>query len=181
MTENEKNVQEKKPNPFVKFWKDWWLGFVDSFRYNPCKLAGILVALPGLFIGFFLGYHSKIIFLVEEGGIDLSGFYMFVLVLLGCINIFNGVTLSSKRNLGTVIMSSIFTLAITVFGVLWIVGIIQSYILAHSKFTMVGGYNLNINHYMSIICVALSIICSVAGCILGFIKRNKNYKKVVMF
>lgn len=176
IVEIEQNVEPaqepKKQNAFVKMLDDTWYNFKDSFKYNPCKLAGILVALPGLFMGFFLGVHSKILFL----GSDFYGLYMFLMVLLGCINVFNGVTLMSKRNLGTVITSTIFSLIITVVGILWIVAIFKSY---NADYVLSKPYTLNIEHYVSMACVVLSIGCSLTGCVLGFINRDKNYKKVV--
>lgn len=165
-------TEPKKQNAFVKFLDDWWYGFKDSFKYNPCKLAGILVALPGLFMGFFLGVHSKILFLNN----NYYGLYMFLMVLLGCINVFNGVTLMGKRNLGSVITSALCSIVISVVGVLWIVAIFQSY---NADVVLSKPYTLNIEHYVSMGCVVLSIVCSISGCILGFIKRDKNYKKVV--
>ncbi|MDE7161886.1 MAG: hypothetical protein K2N65_03900 [Anaeroplasmataceae bacterium] len=168
---------KKEAFSFKKYLLNIWLGFLDSFKYNPCKLAGILVALPGFFIGFFLEFHSKVRFVVLEGQLDLSGFYMFIMVLLGCINIFNGVSLSSKRNLATVIISSVCSLVITVFGILWVYSIGMSFVNAQ-KITLVNPLKFDINYVMSIICVILAIICSIAGCILGYFKRNKDYKKV---
>ena len=165
-------TQPKKKNAFVKALDDWWYGFKDSFKYNPCKLAGILVALPGLFMGFFLGVHSKFLFLNN----NYYGLYMFLMVLLGCINVFNGVTLMGKRNLGSVIISALCSAVIAVVGILWIVAIFQSY---NADVVLSQPYTLNWEHYVSIGCVVLSIVCSITGCILGYIKRDKNYKKVV--
>ena len=164
---------------FKKYLLNIWFNFIDSFKYNPCKLPGILVALPGLFIGFFLEFHSKVRFIVMPGQADLSGFYMFVMVLLGCINIFNGVGLSSKKNLGSIIISSVCSLVITVFGILWIYSIINSFALQSSgKVIMETPLKFDVNYILSVICVVLAIVCSIAGCILGYFKRDKNYKKV---
>lgn len=171
--------ERKKGFSLKKYFLNIWLSFLDSFKYNPCKLAGILVALPGLFIGFFLEFHSKVRFVVMDGQPDLSGFYMFIMVLLGCINIFNGVSLSSKRNLGTVVISAICSLIITVFGILWIYSIINSFVLVNTgKVDLKTPLSIDVNIIMSIICVVLAIACSIAGCILGYIRRNKDYKKV---
>lgn len=171
---------ERKLNPI----QNWWLGIVDSFRYNPCKLPGILVLLPGVFIGFFLGIHSEVQFFVnkEINEFDFSGLYMFVLVLFGCINIFNGITLMSKRNLGTAITSLVCSLIITVVGILWIERIFYSKYLVDTGIHNLGnkeGYVLGSNEILSMVSVGLSILCSLAGSILGYFKRNKNYKKVV--
>ena len=178
------NEEKVKVNPFVKFFKDWWIGLVDSFKYNPCKLPGILVALPGVFIGFFLGIHSNVQFYVNTtiNEYDFSGLFMFVLVLMGCVNIFNGVTLMSKRNLGTVITSFACSILITVVGVLWIQRIFYSQYLVNSGIILLEGgalYTLGSNEWLSIVSVGLSIVCSLGGSILGYFKRNKNYKKVV--
>ena len=159
------------------FISNWWKGFKDSFIYNPCKLPGILVALPGVFIGFFLGIHSKIIFHTLENQADLSGLMMFILVLMGCINIFNGVTLMSKRNLGTVITSALCSIVIAIVGVIWIYNIFYSKMLVDTgKITQASGegYPLTALHWESIISVALAIICSLSGCVLGYFKRNKE-------
>ena len=178
-TPSNSDENKKEGFSFKKYILNVWLSFLDTFKYNPCKLAGILVALPGLFIGFFLEFHSKVRFVVQDGTPDLSGFYMFVMVLLGCINIFNGVGLSSKRNLGSVIISAICSLVITVFGILWIYSIINSFVLVKTgKVDLKNPLELDINVIMSIICVVLAIGCSIAGCILGYFRRNKEYKKV---
>ena len=174
---------EKKLNPVAKFFKDWWIGTVDSFKYNPCKLAGILVALPGVFIGFFLGFHSGVTFFVNQnaGESDFSGLLMFVLVLMGCINIFNGVTLMGKRNLGSVITSALCSLIIVVCGVFWIERIFYSKMLIDTGIINQAsgeGFKFTTNHIMSIISVILAMLCSTVGCILGYINRNKDYKKV---
>lgn len=183
-TKVEEVTEEKHKNAVLEYLGNIWYGIVDSFRYNPCKLPGILVALPGLFIGFFLGFHSSVDFFVntQAGEQDISGLLMFILVLMGCVNIANGVTLSSKKNLGTVITSSVCSLIIVICGVLWIQRIFYSQYLVNSGIlTTLGGsnYDFNFSTWMSVISVILSIVCSVAGCLLGYLKRNKNYKKVV--
>ncbi len=181
-------------NKFLAYLYGIWYNFIDSFKYNPCKLAGILVALPGLFIGFFLGFHSQVLFLVKHEVIvdgvvlvakeaDFSGLLMFLLILMGCINIFNGVTLSSKRNLGTVITSTLCTAVIVVCGIFWIQKIFYSNYLCTIPFdqgghNISGGYTFDFATIMSIVSVVLAMACSVVGCVLGFIKYNRNYKKV---
>lgn len=172
--------EEKKLNPIV----NWWIGTIDSYKYNPCKAPGILVLLPGVFIGFFLGVHSEVQFFVNTSinEFDFSGLFMFLLVLFGCINIFNGVTLMSKRNLGTVITSFICSLIITIVGILWIERIFYSKSLVDSGIIKLEGnaaYVIGRNELFSIFSVSLAIICSMSGSILGYFKRNKNYKKVV--
>lgn len=173
----DENASSIEKTSFRKYLLNIWLSFLDSFKYNPCKLAGILIALPGLFIGFFLNFHANVSFIVRPGEANLSGFYMFLMVLFGCINIFNGVTFSSKRNLGTLIVSAVCSLVILVFGVLWIYSIINSFAVA-KEISLETPIKFDVNYAMSVICVALAIISSAVGCILGYFKRDKNYKKV---
>ncbi len=176
----EQATVEKKNKGLGQYFKNVWLSFLDTFQYNPCKLPGILIALPGLFLGFFLSFHSKVRIYVEDGQLNLSGFYMFIMVLFGCINIFNGVTFSSKRNLGSLIISIICSLIIAVFGVLWIVAIANTFVLTSSgRIELQIPLKFDFNCAMSIIGVALAVICSVIGCILGYFKYDRNYKKVV--
>lgn len=176
------NIDYDKPQKgFVAWLRNVWLGIVDSFKYNPCKLAGILIALPGLFIGFFLGTHSQVQFYVLKGEFDFSGLFMFILVLLGCVNIFNGVTLMSKKNLGTIITSAICSIVITIVGILWIQRIFYSMELVNSGQVILPEgklYELGKYEIQSILSVCASILCSIVGCIYGYIKRDKNYKKV---
>lgn len=169
----------KKKFSFLEYLANIWFQFLDSFKYNPCKLSGILIALPGIFLGFFLEFHSKVRFIVVDGSLDLSGFFMFVMILFGCLNIFEGVTFSSKRNLGTLVVSAICTLVITVFGILWIYSIINSFVIVNKGLVdLKTPLVFDANYVMSIIGVVLAIITSVTGCILGYFKRDKNYKKV---
>lgn len=164
-------TEEKKKNLFKETLASFVYNFKDSFKYNPCKFAGILIALPGFFMGFFLGVHSKILFLNN----DFAGLYMFIMVLMGCINVFNGVAVMGKRNLSSIVISFLCSLIITVVGVLWIVAIITSW---KADVILEVPYTLNSEHYISMGCVVVSILCSLIGCVWAFIKRDKNYKKV---
>ena len=58
----------QKENKFLKalksfglFVKNVWLNFIESFKYNNCKLAALLTAVPGVFLGFFLIFHSQVV------------------------------------------------------------------------------------------------------------------------
>lgn len=165
-------LEVTKKNPFRETIESMIYNFKDSFKYNPCKFAGILIALPGFFMGFFLGVHSKILFLNN----DFAGLYMFIMVLMGCINVFNGVAVMGKRNLSSILISFICSLVITVVGILWIVAIFTSW---KADVILETPYTLNSEHFISMGCVVISILCSLVGCIWAFIKRDKNYKKVV--
>ena len=162
---------EQKKNPFLETISSIVYNFKDSFKYNPCKFAGILIALPGFFMGFFLGIHSKIVFINN----DFAGLYMFIMVLLGCINVFNGVAVMGKRNLASIVISLLCSIVITVVGILWIVAIFTSW---KADVVLSKPYTLESEHFISMGCVILSILCSFVGCVWAFIKRDKNYKKV---
>ena len=168
----EQEQSPKKKNPFFETIDAMIYNFKDSFKYNPCKFAGILIALPGFFMGFFLGVHSKILFINN----DFYGLYMFIMVLLGCINVFNGVSVMGKRNLSSILISTLCSIVMTIVGVLWIVAIFTSW---KADVILETPYTLNVEHFVSIGCVILSILCSLSGCVWAFIKRDKNYKKVV--
>lgn len=181
-TTNKKNFGQI----FLDYIKGIGYNIKDAFKYNHCLLPGLLILLPGLFIGFFLGIHSNVQFYQKTGELDFSGLLMFILVLFGCINIFNGVTFISKKNLGTIIVSGVCSGIITVSGIFWIQRIYYSKWLIDSGVLIPAGteegatavYQMTSTVWLSIIAVALSIICSIAGCILGYFMRNKNYKKV---
>ena len=56
--------KEQKTNPFLKalkalghYFKFVFVDFFASFKYNNMKLPAILIALPGILIGFFLSFH----------------------------------------------------------------------------------------------------------------------------
>ncbi|MDE6013647.1 MAG: hypothetical protein K2G50_01735, partial [Anaeroplasmataceae bacterium] len=179
--EKDENIVITLLKTFGKYLYGIFLNIVDAFRYNHCLLPGLLILLPGLFIGFFLGVHTKVLFLVKPGEIDLSGVMMFILVLFGCINIFNGVSFISKKNLGTIITSSICSAVIVVCGIFWIQRIFySSKLIANGTHIITGMDKYPMDKYViiSIIAVLLSILCSLAGCIIAFFTRNKNYKKV---
>ncbi len=68
---------QTKQNPFAKALKMFGnylkfvvRDFIASFKYNNMKLAGWLIAIPGIFIGFFLEYHyyavAKMSFIVTD-------------------------------------------------------------------------------------------------------------------
>ena len=46
---------------FVKYLYYLVFDFINSFRYNNMKLSAILVAVPGILIGFFLNSHANTI------------------------------------------------------------------------------------------------------------------------
>ncbi|MDE7100831.1 MAG: hypothetical protein K2O05_03150, partial [Anaeroplasmataceae bacterium] len=57
--EKDENIVITLLKTFGKYLYGIFLNIVDAFRYNHCLLPGLLILLPGLFIGFFLGVHTK--------------------------------------------------------------------------------------------------------------------------
>lgn len=51
------NVFVKILKTFGRYLKFTFIDFINSFKYNNMKLAAILFALPGLFLGFFMFAH----------------------------------------------------------------------------------------------------------------------------
>ncbi len=53
MEKNKKNVFAV----FCEFIKKCWLNFIDSFKYNPSKIATIILLIPCIVLGFCLTFH----------------------------------------------------------------------------------------------------------------------------
>ena len=194
------NVEPKqKVNPFKYFLKhlgNIWYDFRTSFKYNNMKLAGLLVAVPGVFLGFFLGFHGEVVtkmsFVTKtydpitdemiEGTLlkpfDFSGIVLFLMVLFGILNIFTAVTMSGKKNLGSVVLATITTAAIVICGGLYLYTIFYyTSLLSSGKVTATTEF-YDINFIMSVVSVIISIVTSVAGIIIGFIRYDRTYEKV---
>lgn len=176
--------------------------FIDSFKYNPSKLAGWLIAIPGILLGFCLVYHfaasglfvsynvNLVAIIKEQHKIDIpvqdlhSNFQLFALIVLGAIALFSAAGVIGKRNLGSSIQSALCSIGIVIFGIFWIMNFYRTdYILNIAKYTETASgevYNMfSKNNIISQICVYLSMISVVAGTILSFIMRDRTYKKDV--
>lgn len=184
----------QKENKFLKalkglglFFKNSWLNFIESFKYNNCKLAAILTAVPGVFLGFFLIFHAQVVrninFSVGDSyyvfGFDFTAMVLFLLMLFGILNIFGSLALSGKKNLGSVIRVTITSAAIVIFGTLYLVSVFV-YISGcmNGALTPEGGFELDANYIISIISVIISIASVIAGCTLAFINYDRTYEKV---
>ncbi len=193
----EKTDVENNDNKFVKALKAFghyikfiFYDFFTSFKYNKMKLPGLLIAVPGVFLGFFLKFHNPVVrqlsFQYFENGnkvtlftYDVSAIVLFILVLFGILNIFTAVSCMSKKSRGSVITATITTVVIVAAGIFYLVLlIIYSNLLATGKISADIPDDFNFNYWLSFISVLISIIASVAGCILGFIFYDRNYKKV---
>ena len=194
--------QPVKQNPFAKIFK--MLGnylkfvvrdFIASFRYNNMKLAGWLIAIPGVFIGFFLEFHYKAVsqmsFTVTDPetwedycaiGFDYTGIIFFVLMLFGILNIFTAASVMKKKNLGSVVVATITSAVILITGGMYLAAIFiynglvvnGDVVPAGADWTLTG----DVNFLMAIITVVVSILSSIAGVIIAFIKYDRTYEKV---
>lgn len=197
---------------FGLYVRNIFFDFINSFKYNPMKLPSLLVAAPGIFLGFFLGFHSKVIGPItydmawytsngERGacsykiGFDYGGIVLFIMMLLGILNIFGAASMSGKRNLGSVVLCTISTIAIVVLSCLYIYSILI-YKEGASTAVRVAGekvksgdidlcyipgtkkFSTNSNWTWSMISVVVSCVTSVTGCVLGFIFYDRTYEKV---
>jgi len=206
MENNRYEEVEKKQNKFVLALKGFgkyiarvWKDFIASFKYNNMKLAGWLIAVPGIFIGFFLQWHAPAVKQmafnhsqlvngkireINELGFDYTGLILFILMLAGILNIFGAASVIGKKNLGSVVRATIFTGIIVICGALYLYAI-----FFYDSLVQKGTIKVNTdgtawsiwqdtNFIMAIISVVVSMVCAVIGCIIGFIKYDRTYEKV---
>ncbi len=204
MENNRYEEVEKKENKFVgglkyfgKYLARVWKDFIASFRYNNMKLAGWLIAVPGIFIGFFLQWHAPVVkqlafnYSVYEGEevveksylfFDYTGIALFILMLAGILNIFGAASVMGKKNLGSVVRATIFTGIIVIAGIMYLYAIFYYQDLVNQGKINTGIDNFSIwsefNFLMAIISIIVSMVASIAGCVLGFIRYDRTYEKV---
>lgn len=185
----------QKENAFVKllkyfgnYLKGVFKDFIASFRYNNMKLAAILVALPGIFLGFFIRFHADtinaLVLTRADGSLygipfDYTGPVLFILVLFGILNIFTALSMSGKKNLGSVITATITTTVILVCGIayLYVLFVYQAGINS-GEISKASEAEFGANYYLSIISIIIAMATSVGGVILGFINYDRTYEKV---
>lgn len=151
---------------FVTFFAVWFLDFIDSFKRNPIKLGGYLIALPGIFIGFFMNFEINSVYSIE---VTYAPFCMFVLVLCGMINIFEASGIISKKNFSSILIATILSAFITLTGVLFIVDVLNG-----NKEADEGISGQNIGSFFTI---GISIVSSIVGCVIAWIHRDREYKR----
>lgn len=200
------------------YFKNVFGSFIDGFKYNNMKLAALLVAIPGLVIGFFLVAHAAAVgqmdFTFQQYSevydtmyqynlpampFDATGIAIFLLMLFGILNVFNALSMSGKKNLGSVVIATVFT------GIMILLSAYYVYAaIVYNKFTSTGYYittavnqdgytdvieativraNENLseftnNYLTSIISIIVCDVLSVAGVVLGFINYDRTYEKV---
>lgn len=215
------NIFLKIIKMFVTYIKNLFYDFFTSFKYNNMKLAGILIAVPGVFIGFFMGIHAAVInrvvytvmeskdtgeFIYYKLTFDITGMTLFLMMLAGILNIFTGVTLMGKKNLGSVVLATLTTVFIVASGVLYLyalsvyfegIDVYEKWRAANPDVELtfdsvkaIGADVIGIpiqadspkvengNLILSVGSVIISMVCPVAGCVIGFIKYDRTYEKV---
>lgn len=196
MNNNEKKTKKNPLSYFATYLGNLWFDFRTSFKYNNMKLAAILVAVPGVFLGFFLGFHANVVNnmsfntayydaeldQIVTGSLlkpfDFSGIALFLMILFGILNIFTAVTMSGKKNLGSVVLATITTACIVIFGGLFLFTVFYySSLLGAGKISSDNNF-YDMNFVMSIASVIISMVCSVIGIVLGFINYDRTYEKV---
>lgn len=171
-----------------------WYDFRISFKYNNMKLASWLVALPGIFLGFFLGFHANVCnnmsftYTVQEGELllqesylkpfDFSGLVLFLMILFGILNIFTSLTMSSKKSRGSVILATITSAIVVISGALYLYAIFfyKGLYDAGTIKTNIEFYTQDL--YISIVSIIVSIVVSILGVVLGYINFDRTYEKV---
>lgn len=190
-------------NKILYFFKNCWLDIVASFKYNNMKLAGMLICVPGVMLGFFINFHYQIIktlsYKVEQITMvqdpitfewietseviqllpDFSAICFFALMLFGTLNVFTGFGCMGNKNKGSVISATVTSGAIVLFSAVYLFYIFFYYYLQESG--QVGSLNplgfANINFIMVLLSVGISVVCSVVGVILGFKNYDRTYNK----
>ena len=114
---------------FGRWIKYIFVDFINSFKYNNMKLAGLLILIPGAIFGFFLNFHALTVRDINltttkgdlyNGMFDYSGLVLFGLMLVCILNIFAGFSLMNKKNKGSVIICLVTTILIIALGVAYI-------------------------------------------------------------
>lgn len=144
--------------------------FVDSFKVKPWKICTILFLVPGLLIGLFLNVHADALNTVyaEYGYV---GFILFATILLGCINIFNAFSFSSKRSLFMAIFSTIITILLVACVAWYTMALIK-----HSQ-DPVSTYKFTTDSYISLVVVWFSAACAVVASVLTYFFIDHNRVK----
>lgn len=195
---------------FGKYLKTVMQSIVESFKYNKMKLPAFLLGIGGIIIGLFLSVHAATIqqltytySYVEPSGdelvkytanlpgmpYDYTGIVIFILMLLGILNIFIALAFNSKQNKGSVVSATVITIVM--------IGLTIAYVYAVTYFKQYhdtgievngtlykldlagGGYETNFlgNYMSSMIVLFIADALSLIACVLGFIHYNRAYEK----
>lgn len=146
------------------------IDFVDSIKRNPSKGGGLLIATPGILIGFLLVFQIDCVY--ELGDITSAYFALFALVMAGAINIFSASNVIKKRSLGASIMATIVTAIIVGCGILYL-----SQVFHGMSWNKEKGFSVTYSTYVSIVTVILSMLLSTAGVVISYIFYDHTYQR----
>lgn len=163
VTSNPEEQVKKQPKKEMSFLDKLKYDLYGMFIASPWHISMVLLMVPGLFIGLFMGSHITAIHLLPSG-YENTSFYLFILILLGCISIFNGFSFSSKRSLFHAVFSLVITAILIVFAILYCLNFIK-----YGRFTtaVVG----------SMICIIISVLCNLAGSMMNLFFIDKHLEK----
>jgi hypothetical protein len=124
---------------------------------------------------------------------DYTGIVIFILMLLGILNIFIALSVSNKQNLGSVVRALIITLLMIGLTVAYIYAVFYFKHYVDSGYDVTingvkqhvqlviagGGYEANFvkNYMVSVVVLVISCGLSLIACVLGFIHYNRAYEK----
>lgn len=147
-----------------KFWSNIKYDLEGMFVVKPWNICTILLLVPGILIGLFMGSHIQAIYKLPSG-YELTSFYLFLLILLGCISIFSGFSFASRRS----VFNCVFTITVSILMVLMSVLYVVAFFSA--------GKASDSNAILSIICIGISVLCSLGGAILTAFFIDKKIEK----
>lgn len=194
---------------FGKYIKAVFKSIIESFQYNKMKLPAILLAIGGVMIGLFLGTHAQVVkqltysYATVENtadglqkvthlfGIpyDYTGIVIFVLMLLGILNIFMALNFANKQNLGSVVSALVVTIVMAglTFAYFYAINVFKGAVTAGKvpgtdipfEVADLDVAKFTAQSMKSLIIIFIADGLSLIACILGFIHHNPAYEKVV--
>ena len=86
--------------------------------------------------------------------------------------------MSGKKNKKSVILATVMSIFIVIFGLLYLYEIIYFISLVYSGELAFSDFSIDLNYIMAFISVIGSIVCTIAGCILGWLRYDRGYVEV---
>lgn len=174
-----KAIIDKTENKFLKafyififYIANIFVDFIDSCKRNPSKVAGIMIAAPGVFIGFLLGIQIDALYYLS--GLKWAPLALFVLVMFGAVNIFNASAVIKERSIKAFVTSVIVTAIIDIFGILYVIEMVNAMATNGADDP---SFVITTSMIESLISVIVSMILCTAGCVFAFIFRDKSFQR----
>lgn len=174
-----KAIIDKTENKFLKVFymfifyiANIFVDFIDGCKRNPSKVAGIMIAAPGVFIGFLLGIQIDALYYLS--GLKWAPLALFVLVMFGAVNIFNASAVIKERSIKSFVISVIVTAIIDIFGILYVIEMVNAMATNGADDP---SFVITASMIESLISVIVSMILCTAGCVFAFIFRDKSFQR----